>query len=291
MEAWIVLAILSAILAAAIALLVKRTLLQEHAMEFSAVLALFNVFATIPLWPKVDWASITPELLLVVFVTSILAAAGFLLIAKGVRHMPVSTASPMLTIQPLVLVVFAFLFIHERLMGLQIVGIAVIVIGAFVMELRKGDHFLNPFKRLVHGKHHIFIIAALIIYSVSGVFDKIILSTYHATPYTYMVLIHFFIAIDFLILMLIFHDGVKGISHGVKQAGAFLFLLAILTVGMRTVQAMAIQQADVSLVVAIKRTSAIFATIIGGSIFREEHVLRKSIGVIIMVAGALLLIL
>jgi len=41
---WYVFAILSAVLTAASTIVEKKTLLKEHAMEFSTVLAVFNFF-------------------------------------------------------------------------------------------------------------------------------------------------------------------------------------------------------------------------------------------------------
>jgi uncharacterized membrane protein len=45
-----------------------------------------------------------------------------------------------------------------------------------------------------------------------------------------------------------------------------------------------------ALVIAIKRISVLFAVIIGGKIFKEKELMRRTIATIILVVGALLVI-
>jgi len=62
-------------------------------------------------------------------------------------------------------------------------------------------------------------------------------------------------------------------------------------VGHRLAQMQAIQLAYAGLVIAIKRMSAFFVVLIGGEIFHEKNLLRKSIACLIMIGGAALIVL
>ena len=53
----------------------------------------------------------------------------------------------------------------------------------------------------------------------------------------------------------------------------------------------AIQLAFAGLVIAVKRMSAFFVVLIGGELFHEKNLLRKSIACLIMLAGAGLIVL
>jgi len=46
----------------------------------------------------------------------------------------------------------------------------------------------------------------------------------------------------------------------------------------------------VSLVIPIKRMSTLISTVVGGELFGEEHLLRKSVACLVMIAGAYLII-
>jgi uncharacterized membrane protein len=69
-------------------------------------------------------------------------------------------------------------------------------------------------------------------------------------------------------------------------------LVSILTVGYRFAQAEAFKQAQAGLVIAIKRTSALLIVVlVGGEMFQEKHLIKKTIAALIIVAGILLIIL
>ena len=134
-----------------------------------------------------------------------------------------------------------------------------------------------------------YIFLALILYGFCSIFDKFILRT--VSPLTYIPIVHFFIAINFIILICIFHNGFEGIKHGIKNAGKWIFLVAILVTGYRLAYAQAVSMTYVSLVIPIKRMSAFFATLIGGKIFHEKNLVQRVIACIIMLAGSFLVIL
>ena len=99
MAEWYVFALGTAVLITAATLVEKKTLLKEHAMEFSAVLGLFLALLSLVLLPKVSfgfsgglWAMIT--------LNGVVAAVAFLLFAKAVRHMEISLSSPLMSFTP-----------------------------------------------------------------------------------------------------------------------------------------------------------------------------------------------
>jgi len=69
-----------------------------------------------------------------------------------------------------------------------------------------------------------------------------------------------------------------------------LIITALLTIGYRYSQLLAIAIAPVALVIAIKRLSVFFASVVGGKIFDEGGLLKKSLAALIIVAGTLLML-
>ncbi|MFZ1290092.1 MAG: hypothetical protein WAR79_08375, partial [Melioribacteraceae bacterium] len=59
--------------------------------------------------------------------------------------------------------------------------------------------------------------------------------------------------------------------------------------GYRYTQIEAIKLASVALVLTVKRTSVFFASIIGGKIFKEKYLVKKGIGIILILIGAYIL--
>ena len=284
---WYFFAILTALLAAAAAIVEKKTLLKEHAMEFSTVLAVFNFFIVLVLLPYINF-NFPLKMLAFIYIASVLATIAFLFVAKAVRHMDVSIVSPLMTFSPAIVVVLAFFILGEKVTLLQLFGITLLIIGSYVLE-SESHGTKKIFTKTLKSNYFYYIFLALILYGFCSIFDKFILRT--VSPLTYIPIVQFFIAINFIILICIFHNGFEGIKHGVKSAGKWIFLVAILVTSYRLFYAQAVSMTYISLVIPIKRMSAFFVTAVGGKVFHEKNLVQRTLACVVMLAGAFLVIL
>ena len=92
-------------------------------------------------------------------------------------------------------------------------------------------------------------------------------------------------------MMFVFYDGFQGMRLSLKESGWWILLVAGLTFGYRFFQMEAVSMAYVALVSAIKRSSALFSTFIGGELFKEQNLFRKSVACLIIIAGVLIIVL
>jgi drug/metabolite transporter (DMT)-like permease len=297
-SAWLIFAILASILASASSILEKKTLFKQHALEFSATLSVYTLILSIPFWFFADFNSLSLKATGYIYLGSLLGAIGFLLVTKALRHIAISLTSPFLVFEPAMVAVFAAVLLGEKITSLQIIGIVVIIIGAYVLTSHEHDHFLEPFKHIFKSKYIKYILIALVIYALDSILDKKIVGTVAdgglgVSIWTFLALVHFFLALNYLVIMIIFSDGIQGIGKGLKTGGWLVFAVAVFTIGYRLSQMYAVSLPGVliSLVIPIKRLSALFSTIIGGELFHEEHVLRKSIACVIMIIGAVLIVM
>jgi len=284
---WYLFATLAALLTAAFTIIEKKTLLKEHAMEFSTVLAIFNFLIALVLLPYINF-DLPIKTLGLMYLASIFGSIAFLFVAKAVRHMDVSIVSPLMTFSPAIVVVLAFFILGEKVTSLQLFGILLLIIGSYVLEA-ENHRTKKIFTKTFKSNYFYYIFLALILYSFCSIFDKFILRT--VSPLTYIPIVQFFIAINFIILICIFHNGFEGIKHGVKSAGKWIFLVAILVTSYRLAYAQAVSMTYVSLVIPIKRMSAFFATAVGGRIFHEKNLTQRILACVIMLIGASLVIL
>lgn len=133
---WFIFALGSAIFSALSAVLVKKTLFKEHATEFSATFAIIVIILSFILFPWVKF-NLSPYLFLLIFISASLAALGFLLTMKCMRHMDISEVSPIRNFEPAFLAIFALILLGERLTSIQFLGIGVLILGSYFLEL---DH-------------------------------------------------------------------------------------------------------------------------------------------------------
>jgi drug/metabolite transporter (DMT)-like permease len=99
---WIIFALLCSVFISISALLQKKILFQEHAIEFCFVVALYNGVLTAPMLLFGDFSNFNIEVFLVILFSGILSAVSFLLSAKAVRHMEVSVSSPLFATVPVI---------------------------------------------------------------------------------------------------------------------------------------------------------------------------------------------
>lgn len=288
---WFIFAFIAAIATSIAAIIEKKTLIKEHAMEFSAVLAMFTMVLSLPFFLVIDYTQLQILPIAILYIISIPAAVGFLLVAKSIRHMELSSASPLLVLSPGIVAILAFIFLRENLGLFQIYGILLLIVGSYTLETKPHHSLLEPIKIIIKSKYIHYILSALLLYGVVALVARILLFNFDMQPIVLVAFSAIFGAFNFLIMLYLFHDGIKGIRHGLKKAGLWIFLMAIFVLVSQFALANAIKISFVALAVAIKRMSVLFTTIIGGELFHEKNLLRKSIAVIIMIGGTLLIVI
>lgn len=216
---------------------------------------------------------------------------GFLFTAKSLKHIDVSIVIPLFAISPAITAIFAYAILKETITLNQIIGITLIVIGSYIITYKKQG---NPIKGIIQffkQKYYGYILLAIIFYALSSIGDRYILTTNNIEPITYVAIMQIFIAIYFVSMITIFHNGTKDIKEGFKRAKWLILIISVLTVGYRFAQAQAMKHAQAGLVIAIKRMSALLVVIMGGELFHEKHLLKKSTATIIMIIGVILIVI
>ncbi len=287
---WYFFALAAALLGGLATVAQKKVLQQEHAMSYAASLSLVNLLICLPLLFFIDWRVVELRIVLYIWLISLLAAVAFLLIAKGVRHMELSSSSPLFIIGPAITALLAYLILGEALSRWQTLGLGLLIFGLYVLESQPTSSWWEPFRIIKSNKYIHYILGALVLYGITGIVDRVVLGHYGLDTITYIFLIHLFLGINLLVMLFIWHDGWVDLKNGFKKMGWWLLLISVLTLSYRWFQAEAVALAYVGLVIAIKRTESLFATIVGGELWHEKNLPRKIIAAVVMVLGAVLVV-
>jgi drug/metabolite transporter (DMT)-like permease len=288
---WIIYSLTAMALVATAMILEKKSLLREHAMQFSAVLAIVNMIIALPFLITANYSTLNLQIVTLMFFASILGSLAFLFMAKSVRHTEISIAAPLLALSPALTALIGFIILGEKIGIYQILGILLIVAGSYVITLRKEETFIQGIIKVFKYKYYRFIIFAIILYSFASVVDKFFLTTYNLDATTYVAIMQIFIALHLFMMISVFHNGINDIKEGFKQAKWLILLIAVCTVGYRVAQSEAFKLAETGIVIAVKRASALIVVLVGGEMFQEKHLIKKTIAALIIVAGILLIIL
>jgi len=283
--AWLILVLISAVLASFSQIYAKKALLKEHAVEFLTVLTMFSALFSLIFYPNASF-DLPAKFYVIIFGLSSLSAIAGILFIKSLRHMEISTVSPLTNLSPLFLLVISFIFLGEKLTWLQLGGIFLLVSGTYFLESK---HFskkvFEPFKELFRSKFTIFTLLALVLYSICAATDKYIISN-GVNAYTLLILGQTFLFIIYAFITFTFYKGFKDVKHGITTSGVTIGFCAFIGVLSTYFYYEAISLAFVSLVIPIKRLSTLMSTVVGGGLFHEHDLGHKIIGCIIMVIGA-----
>jgi len=286
---WYVLALISAFLTSIMTLINKKILIKEHAMEFATVFSILNVILSFSIIKKVEF-SIPTNLLFLIFISAFLGTFALLYILKAMRHMEISSAVPLTNLSPVILAILSFFILKEAITNKQIFAMCLIIIGAYVLEVdHNTSNLKEPFIKIFKSKYIHYIFLAILLYSFTSIIERYLL-THGISPYTYIFAVQIFIMINFIFLIIVFHDGLKGIKSGLKKNWKWILLLSAITLIDSIVLFNAFVLAFVPLVISIKRLSTLFTTVIGGGLFHEKGLLFKIIACLITLVGASLMI-
>lgn len=287
---WYFYAFLSAILLSLSSLVEKKVLHKVHSTSFSTSLALLNFVFSLPFIFFIDFSGITRSSLVVTFLVALFAAISFLFVAKALRHMDISVVSPVLALNPGASALAAFVILGEKLSQKDILGIALMVIGSYVLMTATDGGIRKSIKHFFSSKYAVFLLLSIIFYALTSPLDRFIVADLSIDPMAYLFFAQLFIAVIFVVIATGWHSGIKGVADAMRADGKEIALISICTVAYRYFQLVALQTAFVGLVSTIKRSSSFFTTIIGGEMFHEDRLLQKSISAIIIIAGCLLVV-
>jgi transporter family protein len=286
---WYVIALISALFSAIVAILEKKILFKQHPISFTFLLSIFNlIFASFFLF-SFNLFSIGAYSLGVLLIKSILNAFAFLFVIYSIKNLELSECLPLLVLTPGLIAIFGFLIFGEVLILKQIGGLCLLIIGIYVLGLEDKQKFLDPFRRFFKKRAYLFVFAALLLFTITSLMDRFILTRQKLAPEAFMFFQHAFYFIIFLLVFLFTKEKAKSLKNNFKFSLWLILALAVVTMIYRYAEILAVKGAPATaLAIVLKRVSVFFAVIIGGKLFNERNILRKAFATIILIVGAVL---
>lgn len=279
---WVLYSLLSAFSLSTADTLSKKGLERADEYSIAWIRLLFSLpyfllallFIEIPKIDKTFWISI--------IILLPLEIAATILYIKAIKVSPLSLTIPFLSFTPLFLIITSFIILGERPSIPGIIGIILIVIGAYTLnihELKKPQDLLEPFRAIMKERGSVYMIIVSFIYSITANFGK--LAIVHSSPVFFGIVYYLILTAAFTPIALTKSQGrlnIKGNIFIYLSIGLFIALMVIFHV-------FAIVLTDVAYMIAIKRTSLVFSVIYGHLIFREGRIGERLLSSAIMVAG------
>ena len=213
-----------------------------------------------------------------------LEIAAWLLYLRAIRISPLSLTVPFLGLTPVFLLLVPWLLMGETVSLIGGAGVITVAVGIYALNVSKSSQgFLGPLKAVWHEPGSLLMIVVAIIFSLTATLGKI--AIVHCSL--------LFIAglYDSLIALVLtrFVFGQRSVRQETFRFPGKALLIGVFFAIMAISHYYAIEIAKVAYMIAVKRTSLIFATLWGWLFFNEEQVTERVIGATIIVVGVFLI--
>ncbi len=284
---WIILSLLTAFFHSSKDLLSKRVLqgVNEYVVVFGT-----NLFA-LPLLLYITSLETAP-IILPQFLTTLLLAGfidscGTLLYLKGIKASDLSLSVPLMNFTPVFMLLTSPLLIGEFPNLGGILGMLLIVIGAWTLHIHRfKEGFFVPLRALLHEPGPRFLIFVALLWSINANIHKIGIGQSSPMYYTSALV---GVRVLFLSLAMLVHSRANVSTF--LQTFPRLIPLGILNALVFACQMTAMNLALVAYVISLKRLSVVFSVFFGALLFQEERMRARVVSSLVMLLGAVIITL
>ncbi|MDD5650520.1 MAG: DMT family transporter [Candidatus Nanoarchaeia archaeon] len=287
---WIVYALLSAMFSTVSTIFRKKTIEKEHSITFLTANKLFQLVALLVILPFINFY-LSLATYSIIAIIAVLSIESDIFWTKALKRLNISIATPLTNLSPAIIVILAYFILGEKITFLQLIGVILIVFGAYVLE---ADHGLTNTKqfllKLKKSKYSILLFLSLIIGGFSAIGERYMLGNKFIDPMNLLFFSYLFTTILVLTFQLNDDKNLIKVKQTIKRSKFPLIVTAIAGLLNTAFYYLAIKTAYISLVMPILLTSTLLTTIIGGELFKENNILYKSVACLIMLLGVFLII-
>lgn len=225
---------------------------------------------------------------ILVFIAAVLDFLAAIFSMYAIKVSPISLISPISSFNPVFTAIIAALALHEILSLQKILGIIIIVLGAYLLNVSefKGG-MLAPFKKLFTNKGVLFFLLANLIWAITPIFQKqAIFQTKPVVP-LFTSFFEGLIVTSFFIPLVL--AKTKSPIPQIQKNWKLLLLLGSFGSLAQWAAFTAFSLAPLGVVTAIFKLSTLFTVILGGVFLKEERIKERLLGASVMLLGAILL--
>ncbi len=203
---------------------------------------------------------------------------------RALQASDLSLAVPFISFTPVFLMFTSPLLVGDMITIQDIAGILCIVGGAYLLQAQGNEEgWLAPFSALTSRPGPRRMLSVALIYSVTSNFDKI--GTQHSSPIFWSLSLTTVMAIGFALLLLLSPRQHGNRTSPGGKTGLPLFLIGFFQAAGLIFHNTALSLGPVPSVIAIKRTSILFAVIWGIIFLREPQAKERLAGATLMIVG------
>lgn len=287
---WFWFALSSALLGAVDIILNKKNLTRVSPAALGWALDFFTLPVIVVLAFKDGIPSVNFIFWIAVIFSAITYVVGRNMYNHALKNNFVSDIVPITAFSGVFIYIFGLILLSESINPLPLLGLLIVLAGVYLLNVAQAkEDVLRPFKLLFATRLSILLLVALMLTSLSAVFDKMgVINTTPTSPF-FVVLIEQTLTSAMLTTYLFKTEGNKWIFD-VKKNLPLLFLnsLVYLAIVYVVFTAYALE-GPVALVIGIKRLQILIALFLGYMLLKDKPTKITWIASLIMIAGVILI--
>lgn len=286
----------------------KQVLTRAEPAAFTASASFAIAIVSVPLLYTVNSTHMSTLAIWMTALCAFFSTISAFTSAYVLKHLDISESASLFALSPAVITLMSVFLLDENLAWIQLAGIGLSCVGIFILEGHRHSakqethltplaldpaHIELPLKkqdsRLILYTALFF---SLICFSSSAVLDRYVIHHLDTDPIFFLIIVQFFILFYFLIIDLFTKKKGSVDAFDVKILRRRSFWAHIFfVIAHRVFHMFAVQGMGASILHAIKQSSVVLTTVLGGKIFTEKHMVRRTIACLCVVFGVLLAII
>ena len=208
-------------------------------------------------------------------------------LAKAYSNEDLSLVYPIARSSPAFVLIFAIIFLNEKVSWPGIIGIGVVLLGVYIISINSFiiNILLSSFQKLKN-KGVAFALLTLLTVTLYSLIDKIGSKYVNPIVYVYLFDLISFIGISPIIL---FSSNRSKIKTEWSNNRSRILLTSIMVILSYSLAIFAMRRSPVSYVVSIREAGIVFGVLLGSLILKEKYGKIRLTASIIILAGILLI--
>ncbi|GAB4534368.1 MAG: EamA family transporter [Thermodesulfovibrionia bacterium] len=216
-----------------------------------------------------------------------LEVIAIILYTKALKSSPLTLTMPFLSFTPIFLIIVSYLMLGERVSLQGAIGILLIAIGSYILNIHTvGRSLIEPLRLIIKERGSIMMMAVAFIFSLTSSLGK--MAIVHSSPI-------FFGSLYFILLTIIF-TPIAMIANRERLSISRGDVVSLIPIGltyslMIIFHMIAMSRANVAYMISVKRMSIFFSILYGHILFKEERIGQRAFGALLMFMGFVLIVL
>lgn len=285
---WIIYSIGAAIAGTATNAVRKRETLRDHndvinlaTFSFAIpILLLVNIIFGFPVIQQGYWIYLLGHL-----VADFIA---FICIVQALRTGQISLVTPFISFVSVFAAILAPFVIGQQTTIGGMIGILFCVIGAYIINRKKGEHgLLKPFQEIFHNRGILFALCAAFFWSIGAMFLR--LGQTYSSVWFHPLMLTVGLAILFALKVLLLdrRNIITELRKDVQGHGT----LGLTYATEISLISLAVVTGPVAYAVAIKQLSLLFDIVVGKTFFGEDNYRQRLLAGLVIVTGVVIIVL